>query len=217
MSRAALLASLALLGGGMWAYSRSSRGLPVVPEVTLDPVFRAVDDAGEFVGNALNEFLDPDVAAVVAEPNVRAFLSMIRRAEHGRDDPDVYYTSFGNQHFLELDTHPAIRTYGEWLRPGVQDFTTAAGAYQITHTTWKRLAAKLGLTGFDQFTQDVMAVELVREAGALRAVRAGRLSDALAMVAPIWASLPGAPYPTQKQRSLDYVRQAYTAAGGALA
>lgn len=148
--------------------------------------------------------------------NELAFLFMIREAEHAglvADDERRYYTLFGGNVFLELDTHPGVRAYGEWLEPGKQNFTTAAGAYQITLTTWRRLAAKMGLQDFSRETQDAMALELIREAGALELVREGRFEEAVDLVNGIWASLPGAPYP-QKQRSVDFVRSAYEAGGG---
>lgn len=178
MNRAALIASLTVLGGALlWLYPR-----------------------GVVLG---------------ADRNLAAFLAMIRSAE-GTNGPSGYYTLFGGQFFLELDTHPAVRTYGEFVTAGKQDYTTAAGAYQITYTTWKRLAAKLGVDDFGQATQDAMAVELIREAGALDAVRAGRFDNAVQLVSAIWASLPGGPYP-QPKRTSDFVRLAYQSAGGEIA
>lgn len=147
-------------------------------------------------------------------PNVVAFLTMLSVAEgtttHG------YYTLFGGEPFLELDTHPAVRTYGEWLEPGKRDFTTAAGRYQITLTTWRRLAARLGLTDFSPATQDAMALELMREAGALEDVEAGRFDEAVRKLGRTWASLPSSSA-NQAHRSLEYVKQAYNDAGGAIA
>jgi lysozyme len=147
--------------------------------------------------------------------NVPAFLRMIRVAE-GTDGPNGYYTLFGGQFFLEMDTHPAVRTYGEFNgRPGL-DYTTAAGAYQITFTTWQRLAAKTGLTDFSPETQDEMARELIREHGAWDDVRAGRFDAAVAKLGAKWASLPSSTAP-QARRSLDFVRAAYVNAGGSVA
>ena len=147
--------------------------------------------------------------------NTEAFLAMIRAAE-GTAGANGYYTLYGGQFFLEMDTHPAVRTYGEFNgRPGL-DYTTAAGAFQITETTWRRLSAKLGLYNFSPETQDAMALELIREKGALDDVREGRFDSAVAKLGGVWASLPSSTVP-QPHRSFEFVRQAYQAAGGTVA
>lgn len=150
------------------------------------------------------------------EPNVAAFLAMLRYAE-GTSGPQGYHTLFGGGTFLELDTHPQVRFYetsDNFIRNGRLDYTTAAGAYQETFTTWRRLSSALGTSDFSPATQDAHAIELIREKGALDLVRAGRFEEAVAAVAGIWASLPGAPY-GQPTRSLAQVRDVYAAHGGA--
>lgn len=169
----------------------------------------------EGLEQAVSSVTAPVAEAFAAERNLAAFLHVIRVAE-GTEAAHGYYTLFGGQPFLELDTHPGVRTWGEWLEPGKLDYTTAAGAYQETMTTWRRLSAKLGTTDFSPATQDAHAVELIREAGALEAVRAGRFDEAVKKVSGIWASLPGGGYP-QPHRTLAYVRDVYQGAGGAIA
>lgn len=154
--------------------------------------------------------------------NVAAFIAMIHAAEGTAVfGAEKYNVLFGSTpayplYFLEMDTHPAVRTYGEWDgNPGL-DYTTAAGAAQITHTTWKRLSAKLGLDDFSPSTQDAMTRELIAEAGALEDVEEGRFDAAVAKLGGVWASLPSATVP-QKHRTYEWVRAAYLNAGGALA
>ena len=65
-------------------------------------------------------------------------------------------------------------------------------------------------------SQDAAAIELIREAGALGDVRAGRFDEAVAKVRGIWASLPGAGY-AQPEKSLESLRLAFLNAGGSLA
>ena len=63
--------------------------------------------------------------------NVKAFLKLIRYAEHKRDDDRVYYLLYGGQQtFTDTSTHPdlAILAWGKR--------STAAGAYQIRKATW---------------------------------------------------------------------------------
>jgi lysozyme len=82
--------------------------------------------------------------------------------------------------------------------------------------TWDRLAEKLGLPDFSPAAQDVAAIELIREAGALGLVKAGRFAEAVNRVRKIWASMPGAGY-SQPEKSLDALFAQYIAAGGAQA
>lgn len=149
------------------------------------------------------------------ERNLIAFLSMIRYAE-GTSGYFGYYKSFGGAYFLETDTHPSIRTYGEFVKAGQLDYTTAAGAYQITRTTWLRLTSKMGLSGFTPADQDAMAIELIREQGAYDDVIAGRFTQAVQKVSGVWASLPFSTVP-QPKRTLAQVQAAYTDNGGSLA
>jgi lysozyme len=211
MTKRALLASIAVACGALYLLGQRGSGAAVAS--SPEHLFSGLIDGAT---NVVDEITAAIAPSPLSEQNIAAFLASIRAAE-GTGGPNGYYTLFGGDYFLEIDTHPAVRTYGEFLAPGVQDYTTAAGAYQITFTTWRRLAAKLGLTDFSPATQDLMARELIREAGALGLVQAGRFDAAVSRVNGTWASLPGAPYPTQKQRSGDFVRAAYQAAGGAVA
>lgn len=156
-----------------------------------------------------------------AAANVAAFLLMIRKAE-GTAGPNGYRTLFGGSLFSSFADHPRTpKRYGSL-------WTTAAGAYQAMAisplpsggstkvNTWDRIKARLGLPDFSPASQDAMAVELIREAGALGDVRAGRFDQAVYAVRRIWASLPGAGY-SQPEKSLDALRLAYLNAGGTLA
>jgi muramidase (phage lysozyme) len=224
---ALVAAGAVLLGGGWWLWRRRphlgadaggqlAEPLMEVEAPFLARAFAPFSEAFDAVRDAAGEVVS-GVTRAIDDANVAAFLSMIKAAE-GTAGANEYYTLFGGHSTLELDTHPEVRTYGDWTAAPGLEYTTAAGAYQITATTWKRLAAKLGLADFSPETQDRMAVELLREAGALELVKAGRFDDAVAKVAPVWASLPGSPHAAkQKTRSRDFVLQAYEGAGGAVA
>lgn len=161
-----------------------------------------------------------------AARNVAAFLRMIRTAE-GTAGPDGYRTLFGGGLFAGFEDHPRIaRQFTD--RAGRTLWTTAAGAYQFMAAsplpgggstrvdTWGELQRRLGLPDFSPASQDAAAVELIRQAGALYDVRAGRFESAVGKVRRIWASMPGAGY-AQAERSMASLQSAYTAAGGALA
>jgi len=157
-----------------------------------------------------------------AANNVDAFLLMIRTAE-GTAGSNGYRTLFGGKLFSDYSDHPRLaQRYG-------QLWTSAAGAYQFMAVspipgsdkstrvnTWDVLQKRLGLPDFSPDSQDAAAVELIREAGALGDVRAGRFDQAVNKVRRIWASMPGAGY-SQPEKSLDALRVAYLNAGGNLA
>lgn len=151
----------------------------------------------------------PDVAA----QNERAFLDMLAFAE-GTSGPDGYRTRFGGALFDSYADHPRIYTdftnyRGEKLR------SSAAGRYQFLVKTWDTLKRRLGLPDFGPESQDRAALELIRERGALNDVRAGRFAAAVAKVAPVWASMPGAGY-AQPEKKLSTLVAQYQAAGGNL-
>lgn len=153
--------------------------------------------------------VDPDQAA----RNVRAFLLTIRYAE-GTAGPDGYRTRFGGALFDSFADHPRIYTpftngRGETLK------SSAAGAYQFLVKTWDSLARRLQLVDFGPESQDRAAVELIRQAGALADVQAGRFAQAVDKVRKIWASLPGAGYAQPEKKLPDLVAR-YVNQGGNL-
>lgn len=161
-----------------------------------------------------------------ARRNEAAFLRMIRHAE-GTAGPNGYRTMFGGSLFSSFADHPRIaKQFTD--KAGRKLWTSAAGAYQFMAVspipggkstkvdTWDRIAAKLGLSDFGPASQDAAALELIREAGALADVRAGRFDAAVSKVRGIWASMPGAGY-AQPEKSLLSLRGVYAQAGGVFA
>lgn len=148
-----------------------------------------------------------------AAANERAFLDMIAYAE-GTSGPNGYRTLFGGGLFSDFADHPRQR-FQFTNSLGQQLTTTAAGRYQFLIRTWDALAAKLGLPDFGPDSQDLAALELIRERGALPDVQAGRVPTAIGKVAKVWASLPGAGY-AQPERKLTTLIAQYRAAGGNL-
>lgn len=156
--------------------------------------------------------------------NRGAFCQMLRVSE-GTAGPRGYNTQVGYTYFDDFSTHPALAGWrglplsaamcaGAGLGPGC--VSTAAGAYQITKPTFKRVTAKLGITDFSPAAQDAIAIELIREKGALADVDNGNFADAVNKVSKVWASLPGAGY-GQHENKLATLQAAYVNAGGVLA
>jgi muramidase (phage lysozyme) len=176
-----------------------------------DPV--AAYDEPDQLANPLQELavtLDPRNLfsagdSEAASRNVRAFLDMIAYSE-GAD----YNTLVGGGRFDDFSRHPRLLID---VRPGLQ--STAAGRYQFLARTWDALAARLNLPDFSPASQDLAAIELIREKNALRDVQAGRIAIAIEKVRKVWASLPGAGY-NQPERSFTKLQAAYVQAGGTL-
>lgn len=164
----------------------------------------------------------------VGSANVAAFLDVLKRCEGTANADDPYRVCYAYRHTIQSFTdHPALT--GEWrgepltaqqcagagFGPGC--VSTAAGAFQITRPTWKRVREKLGLPDFGPQSQQAAAVQLLRECGAYSALMAGDLAGAVNRARRTWASLPGANYAGQGMRSMEQVAGWYGAAGGGTA
>lgn len=173
---------------------------------TIEGAMGAVQSmVGEAVGSVTSSTSEDEAAA-----NTRAFLDMLAYSEG--TTRNGYNTLFGGGTFDGFADHPR-RLFSFTNGAGQKLKTTAAGRYQFLARTWDSLRAKLNLPDFGPESQDAAALELIRQRGALADVRAGRVADAIAKCAPIWASLPGAGY-NQPERKLSNLLAAYENAGG---
>lgn len=129
-------------------------------------------------------------------PNVRKLLDVIASAEgvkHG------YNTIFGNERFGNLSAHPNVRKQFRQT-DGRTNFTTAAGRYQFLKKTWDGLSRQYGLKDFSPQSQDIGAIGLIMQKGALNDVLKGNYQAAIQKLGSTWASLPSSPY-AQPRRS----------------
>jgi muramidase (phage lysozyme) len=161
----------------------------------------------------------------ISAGNEQAFLKTIRHAE-GTAGANGYRTLFGGSLFNSFVDHPRIAK--SFTSAGRKLWTSAAGAYQFMAVspipgggstkvdTWDRLKKKLSLADFSPASQDLAALELIREAGALADVRAGRFAAAIDKCRGTWASLPGAGY-NQPEKSLPELLAVFRSAGGVVA
>ena len=143
-------------------------------------------------------------------PNVRAFLRMLRHGE-GTAADSGYRTQFGGGLFDSFADHPRqaiTRKLG-----GSPITSTAAGAYQFLQRTWDGLVRQYGFADFAPKNQDLGAVALIAGRKALDDVIAGRFEDAVRKCNREWASLPGSPY-GQPVVTMARARQEYEAHGG---
>ena len=119
--------------------------------------------------------------------NVKAFLKLIRYAEHGNESDRVYYKLYGGKReFTDTSTHPLEEPIEAWGRK-----STAAGAYQILNGTWYE-ANKRGIASdFTPFSQDKIAIWLIQTKGAMQYVMSGNVEEVITRMRGTWSSLPG--------------------------
>ena len=152
-----------------------------------------------------------DLEAAIAHPNTLAFLHAIRLGE-GTADEDGYRRIVGGQLFDSFDCHPNIHV----RLPRYNVVSSAAGAYQLIYPTWCGLVREYAFEDFSPTCQDLAAIALIAEKGALHFVIAGQLQEAVSRCAATWASLPGSTA-GQRTEGFDKVQQCYLDHGGVLA
>ncbi|WP_111818280.1 glycoside hydrolase family 24 protein [Acinetobacter baumannii] len=133
-------------------------------------------------------------------PNARKMLDLIAATEGVKYG---YNTLFGNQKIDNLSWHPSIK------KPFTQTdgqikYTTAAGRYQFLKDTWDGVARQYGLKDFSPQSQDLGALALLAQNGALPYVLKGDFNTAIKKSGSTWASLPTSPY-AQNKRSWDFI------------
>lgn len=154
--------------------------------------------------------------SLVNHPNVRAFFRVIRQGESSQDDSIAYRMIVGGQMFTSFADHPRIS--GKcWTVNGKRLCSSAAGAYQITKTTWDEVRQKMGLVDFSPASQDMAALGRISYRGALPAVLAGDLKTATAKLRDEWTSLPGAKENNAAAGGLDNSRKIFLSWGGQIA
>jgi muramidase (phage lysozyme) len=149
-------------------------------------------------------------------PNVAAFLDMIAWSEgtdNGRQPTRDrgYDVLVGGELFASYQTHPRKLVR---LRPGL--CSTAAGRYQLLARYFDYYSALLRLTGFAPIVQDKIALQQIRERGALPVIEKGDFAMAISMVNNIWASLTGAGY-GQHEHKLADLQMVFQQKGGVVA
>ncbi len=128
---------------------------------------------------------DSRLDSIGPQRRVKAFLDTIAAAE-GTASPDGYRTQYTGTKFVSFQDHPREMRCGR--RYGKKLCSDAAGRYQFLSTTWDRFSKKFGVRDFSPENQDLMAIELIREKGALEDIEAGRLESAVRKLAYIWPS-----------------------------
>jgi muramidase (phage lysozyme) len=149
--------------------------------------------------------------------NLVAFLDTIAYSE-GTDKPGQptndrgYDVLVGGALFTGYADHP--RKLITLPRLGIK--STAAGRYQILARYYDHYRAQLKLPDFSPRSQDLIAIQLIRECKALDDIDTGRITVALDKCRSRWASLPGAGY-GQHEHKVDTLVAVFKRRGGIVA
>lgn len=139
------------------------------------------------------------------DPNVQKMLGLIKYTEGTQTHGAA--TAFGGGKLSSLKDHPRYRK--EFTQTdGTKNKTSAAGAYQFLEKTWDGVARQYGLTDFGPRNQDLAAVALLVQRGAMPALLKGDFNTAVRKTGAEWASLPTAPASyKQGKKSWDKVNK----------
>ena len=145
-------------------------------------------------------------------PNQKAFLDMIASSEGtiGLGN-NGYNVLVGGTFFDSYADHPRIIVH---LKNGLN--SSAAGRYQLLARYFDPYKELLSLPDFSPASQDAIALQQIRECGAIDNIEAGLIGIAIAKCSHIWASLPGANY-GQHENTVQYLTSIYKNAGGSVA
>lgn len=146
-----------------------------------------------------------ELVQYLENPNVQAFLGLLRDTEgtaKGEDPYRVYGGSAKNQ--IKDLSKPDFKKWGFTQTDGKKNSSTASGAYQFLERTWGNLAKEYGLKDFSPRSQDLGAIALLKQNGALKHILDGDFGKAVQKSNKTWASLPGSPY-AQHTRDMNYV------------
>jgi muramidase (phage lysozyme) len=158
-------------------------------------------------------------------PNRKAFLDMLSVSEGTSTSPatkaagyDVIVTGVDGipEVFTDYSDHPFAHGRKSKVINSRGLTSNASGRYQFMLKDWAHYKAQLALPDFSPTSQDLWALQLIRERGALPLIDAGSFALAVARVSNLWASLPGAGY-GQPEHQIEKLQAAYQAAGGVFA
>ena len=144
----------------------------------------------------------------------KAFLDMLAWSEgtdNGRQKTrnHGYDVIVGEELFTDYSDHPRKLVT---LNPKLK--STGAGRYQLLSRWWDAYRKQLGLKDFSPKSQDAVALQQIKERGALPMIDRGDIRQAIDRCSNIWASLPGAGYGQFEHKGADSLIAKFKEAGG---
>lgn len=148
--------------------------------------------------------------------NQKAFLDMIAFSELGQklleNSDNGYDVVVGGSRFYNgYKDHP--RLFISLPKLGIK--SSAAGRYQILARIYDYYAKLLKLTDFLPESQDKIALQIIKERGAISYINGGDIAKAIDLCKNIWASFPGAGY-GQNEHKIEHLLEHYKNSGGTL-
>lgn len=168
---------------------------------------KAIDEVAEIVGYLKPAAMRSVDKSLVNHRNVRAFLRVIREKESSQSDM-AYRMIVGGGLFNGFADHPRIKGVCWKTATGKQLCSTAAGAYQITATTWDETRAAMGLPDFSPASQDLAALGRIAARGALQDVLTGNIAGAVSKLKKEWEAF-------ERWPDVAPYKQVFLAYGGA--
>ena len=147
--------------------------------------------------------------------NIKAFLDVIAFSEgtYGQGDNGynviVGHTPAKPKLFHDYSDHPREKV---WIGK-INDYSTAAGRYQILKKYYDFYKRSLDLPDFGHDSQDKIAIRMIRECGALADIEKGLFEAAIHKCKSRWASFPGAGY-KQKENKMSDLEKKFVEFGG---
>ena len=146
--------------------------------------------------------------------NLKAFLDMIAFSEGTstiKSSDSGYNVIAGGALFTSYQDHPRKRVFIK----RINDYSSAAGRYQLLARYYDAYKKQLGLKDFSPASQDAIAIQQIKECRAIDDINAGRFADAVAKCRRIWASFPNAGYSQHENKQSD-LQAKYVQSGGTL-
>lgn len=141
--------------------------------------------------------------------NERVFLRLImwcegtNKLEDKGVSPYSIVVGYSLPHISNFADHPRRR-----VKLSSSLVSSAAGAFQFLESTWDRIKVKLSLPDFNTNSQNLAAIQLIKERGAYDDVMTGQWESAITKCSYDWASFPPSRYgqPTKTlQQCLTYI------------
>lgn len=149
-------------------------------------------------------------AAAVGNPDVVRFLDLIAFSEGTsthlltrNSGYDVIVTGcvpageVGLETFTDYSDHPFARGRRSKVikLPAIPaNMSSASGRYQLELKWWRAYKASIMLKDFSPLSQDLVALQQMKERHAISLINSGHIDTAIEACANIWASFPGNNY-----------------------
>ncbi len=136
------------------------------------------------------------------DPKIKAFLDLIGWSEGTSTSPitqndgyDVIVTGInGPSRFSDYSDHPFAKGGAVQWHSNPDEFSTAAGRYQILARYWNVYKGQLNLRDFSPASQDAVALQMMKERKAIPLIEAKDIDSAIIACSSAWASFPGNNY-----------------------